>query len=188
MHSAAEFPRSGISPEAQAWLDANPSAPREIVTLENAERIRAETLAGFGPAMTAARAEFPVDESDVIEGGVPCSEIAGGDRADAVVLYFFGGGYVVGSPGEDIVITAPIASALRGRVLAPLYPLSPENSFPAASDAGPRRHRLAVDQPSQPELRLDRRNREGRHRHAGRQQPVVPLEERRHGLVYSARR
>ncbi len=86
--------------------------------------------------MTAARAEFPVDESDVIEGGVPCSEIAGGDRADAVVLYFFGGGYVVGSPGEDIVITAPIASALRGRVLAPLYPLSPENSFPAASDAG----------------------------------------------------
>lgn len=136
MHSAAEFPRSGISVEAQAWLDANPSAPREIVTLENAERIRAETLAGYRPAMAAARAEFPVDERDVIEGGVPCSEIVGGDRADVVVLYFFGGGYVVGSPGEDIMITAPIATALGGRVVAPLYPLSPQHSFPAASDVG----------------------------------------------------
>ncbi|NCG24805.1 MAG: alpha/beta hydrolase fold domain-containing protein [Actinobacteria bacterium] len=136
MHSAAEFPRSGISLEAQAWLDANPSAPREIVTLENAERIRAETLAGFGPAMAAARAEFPVHERDIIEGAVPCSEIVGGNRADIVVLYFFGGGYVVGSPGEDIVITAPIAAAISGRVVAPLYPLSPQHSFPAASDVG----------------------------------------------------
>ncbi len=136
MHSPAEFPRAGLSSEAVAWLDTNPPSAREVVTAENAERIRAETRAGYAPAMTAARSEFSIEERDVTVGGVPCSEIIGGDRADVVVLYFFGGGYVVGSPEEDIVVTAPLASALGGRVVAPRYPLSPEHPFPAASDAG----------------------------------------------------
>ncbi len=134
MNSPAEFPRTGISAEARAWLDANPPSPRELVTPENAERIRSETRAGYAPAMAAARAEFDVGERDIDIAGVACSEITGGDRRDVVVLYFFGGGHVVGSPEEDIVVTAPMAAGLGGRVVAPRYPLSPESPFPAALD------------------------------------------------------
>jgi acetyl esterase/lipase len=146
MHSPADSHRTGISPEAQAWLDANSPGPREIVTLENADRIRAETRDGYGPALAAVRAEFEVEEREVVVGDVPCAEIVGGDQADVVVLYFFGGGYVVGSPEEDLVITAPIAAALGGRVIAPHYPLSPEHPFPAASDVGLTAYRALLDE------------------------------------------
>ena len=145
MQSPAEIPRTSISAEARSWLAANPVTPREEVTLENAEQIRAATREGYAPAMAAARAEFDIREIDTEIAGVACSEIIGGDRTDVVVLYFFGGGHVVGSPEEDIVITAPIAAALGGRVVAPRYPLSPESPFPAASDVAVTVYRALLD-------------------------------------------
>ncbi len=48
------------------------------------------------------------------------------------ILYFFGGGFITGSPDEDLAITARIAHFSGRRVCAPHYRLAPEHPFPAA--------------------------------------------------------
>lgn len=51
---------------------------------------------------------------------------------DEVVLYFFGGGFVVGGTEDDTGIIARVAGLLKRRVCAVSYGLSPENQFPFA--------------------------------------------------------
>lgn len=51
-----------------------------------------------------------------------------------VVLYLFGGGFVVGSPDDDLCMTARLATRMGRRVCVPRYRLAPEHPFPAAFD------------------------------------------------------
>jgi monoterpene epsilon-lactone hydrolase len=53
-------------------------------------------------------------------------------RNDAVVLYFHGGGYVIGSPRSHRHLAAAIARAAGSRALLLDYRLAPEHPFPAA--------------------------------------------------------
>ena len=53
-------------------------------------------------------------------------------RHPQVVLYFFGGGHITGSPDEDLAITARIAHFTGRRVCVPAYRLAPEKPYPAA--------------------------------------------------------
>jgi phosphinothricin tripeptide acetyl hydrolase len=55
-------------------------------------------------------------------------------RADAVVLYLHGGGYVIGSPRSHRHLAAAIARAAGTRALLLDYRLAPEHPFPAAVD------------------------------------------------------
>jgi len=55
-------------------------------------------------------------------------------RADAVVLYFHGGGYAIGSPRSHRHLAAAIARAAGIRALLLDYRLAPEHPFPAALD------------------------------------------------------
>lgn len=57
-----------------------------------------------------------------------------GARADAVVLYLHGGGYVIGSPRSHRHLAAAIARTSAARALLPDYRLAPEHPFPAALD------------------------------------------------------
>jgi len=57
-----------------------------------------------------------------------------GVRADAVVLYLHGGGYVIGSPRSHRHLAAAIARAAGTRALLLDYRLAPEHPFPAALD------------------------------------------------------
>ena len=57
-----------------------------------------------------------------------------GVRNDAVVLYFHGGGYAIGSPRSHRHLAAAIARAAGTRALLLDYRLAPENPFPAALD------------------------------------------------------
>jgi len=57
-----------------------------------------------------------------------------GARADAVVLYLHGGGYVIGSPRSHRHLAAAIARAAGTRALLLDYRLAPEHPFPAALD------------------------------------------------------
>ena len=136
MHSPSEIPRTGISPEAAAWLDANPPGARLEITDANAEQVRAAVREGWEPAMAAVRAEFEIEERSLEVGGVECLEVtpASGPADRGTVLYFYGGGHTVGSPEEDIVIAAPLAALAGVRVVAPRYPLAPEHPYPAAVD------------------------------------------------------
>ena len=53
-------------------------------------------------------------------------------RHPQVILYFFGGGHITGSPDEDLAITARIAHFTGRRVCVPAYRLAPEKPYPAA--------------------------------------------------------
>ena len=55
-----------------------------------------------------------------------------GARADAVVLYFHGGGYAIGSPRSHRHLAAALARAAGTRALLLDYRLAPEHPFPAA--------------------------------------------------------
>src|SRR5207302_1942070 len=57
-----------------------------------------------------------------------------GARTDAVVLYFHGGGYAIGSPRSHRHLAAAIARAAGIRALLLDYRLAPEHPFPAALD------------------------------------------------------
>ena len=50
----------------------------------------------------------------------------------AVIYYLHGGGYITGSPRTHRLMTAEIARATRGRLLALDYRLAPEHPYPAA--------------------------------------------------------
>jgi acetyl esterase/lipase len=55
-----------------------------------------------------------------------------GVAADRVLLYFHGGGYVMGSARTHRDLAARFSQAAGVRVLAPNYRLAPENPYPAA--------------------------------------------------------
>lgn len=145
MSSSPEIPRTGISPQAQDWLAANPPAPRLELTAENAADVRSAIREGWAPAMAAARAEFGVAERSVDVGGVDCVELVGDRGPAGTVLYFYGGGHTVGSPEEDVVITAALASTAAVRVVAPRYPLAPEAPYPAAVDCAETVYRALLE-------------------------------------------
>ena len=91
----------------------------------------------------AAFKEFAPKERE-IEVGVPCLEVTG-DTPTGTIVYFFGGGHTVGSPEEDIVITAPMAVDGGARV-AVRYPLAPEQPYPAAVDTAEAAYRGVLDE------------------------------------------
>jgi acetyl esterase len=121
-----------IDPGAQAYVDAvNAAPPVWEVTLEEARRgVDAETLEVFGP----------VDEVASVED----RGLAGGLRvrvyrpeADGplpALVYFHGGGWVVGSLDSHDPVCRRVASRTPAVVVSVDYRLAPEHAFPAAVD------------------------------------------------------
>ncbi|MEZ4608189.1 MAG: alpha/beta hydrolase [Deinococcales bacterium] len=87
--------------------------------------------------MEASATMFPA-EADVLTcaidaGGVPADWVTlDVSKVGRVVLYFHGGGYVMGSKNTHRGLAGRIARAAQARVLLPDYRLAPENPFPAA--------------------------------------------------------
>jgi acetyl esterase/lipase len=68
--------------------------------------------------------------------GIPCSMVCPNtaNHSTTVILYFHGGGYVVGSPDAYRPMLAELATGINALVLAPDYRLAPENPFPCPQD------------------------------------------------------
>ena len=93
--------------------------------------------------MFPAESDVQVSETDA--GGVPADWITVDPiETDRVVLYFHGGGYVMGSRYTHRGLAGRIARATRGRVLLPDYRLAPEHPFPAAVEDAMTRWRWLV--------------------------------------------
>jgi acetyl esterase/lipase len=100
-----------------------------------------EATAGVGP--------LPEDVSfeSVDAGGVPAEwAIAAGASGDRAVLYFHGGGYVMGSIVTHRGLVAGISQASGARVLSVDYRLAPENRYPAAVEDGVACYRFLLEQ------------------------------------------
>ncbi|MET7719255.1 alpha/beta hydrolase [Streptomyces mirabilis] len=68
-------------------------------------------------------------------GGIPVVTVeTPGDDSSAVVLYFHGGAYALGSAGDSVGLAADVARRVGVRAVSVDYRLAPEHPFPAAVD------------------------------------------------------
>ncbi|HXX47223.1 MAG TPA: alpha/beta hydrolase [Myxococcota bacterium] len=93
----------------------------------------AEMRAGMEAMLAAAQLPAGVIREPREVNGVPAEWISmPGAAADRVVLYFHGGGYVIGSIATHRELAARLSAASGARVLLIDYRLGPEHRFPAA--------------------------------------------------------
>tara|TARA_B100000446_G_scaffold16724_2_gene14220 strand:- start:3003 stop:3917 length:915 start_codon:yes stop_codon:yes gene_type:complete len=84
--------------------------------------------------------------------GVPARWFeASGTADDGVVLYFHGGGYVLGSLKTHAELMGRCSRACGVKVLGVDYRLAPENIFPAAVEDGVKSYRWLLDQDIDPQ-------------------------------------
>ncbi len=127
---------AAMSAEARRWLDLAAKNGPVAAGETTPEGMRRATFEAYRPAAEAAIKRHAVKINEIEIDGVSAMEILPPDHnSDRLILYLFGGGFMVGSPFEDLPISASLAAKTGARVIAPTYPLAPEHPFPAALDA-----------------------------------------------------
>jgi len=125
--------QADISPAAQALLAELQSAGMLIPDTNDIAAYREQVRAGFEDYVEKAVRAFDGRIEDIRVAGIGCKQVTpAGWSADngGCIQYAFGGGYVCGSPYEDLVITAPLAQASGARIVMVDYRLSPEHPYP----------------------------------------------------------
>ena len=130
-----------ISSQARDFIESGIPVPaHEPLTSDNIESARQQALDLYQPGIDYAIANYVGDMTTRVINGVKCMEIIpqtpNPDLSDTVLLYFFGGGFIQGSPEEDLAISGYISRELGVRVIAPYYRRSPEFSYPCAIEDG----------------------------------------------------
>lgn len=94
--------------------------------------------------------QFPMPDGVAVEtvdlGGLRAEwhvpeGLSGAPEEQRTILYFHGGGYVIGSPVSHRHITGRLALDANARILSVDYALAPEHPFPAAVDDGLKAYR-----------------------------------------------
>jgi acetyl esterase/lipase len=109
------------------------------------------SIAARREAMESMQASLPmpadIEMNDVSISGIPGRWIvAPNARKDAFVIYFHGGGYVMGSLNTHQELMGRISRACRARVLGVDYRLAPESQFPAAVEDGVKSYEWLLSQ------------------------------------------
>jgi acetyl esterase/lipase len=124
-----------INPQAQEILDGKAAAGGPPMWEQTPEEGRAvvaanASLIGAGPEVASVR--------DVVipgqAGGIPARLYSPAADAPGVVVYYHGGGWVLGSIDEWDASVRALAVASGCDVLSVDYRLAPEHAFPAAVD------------------------------------------------------
>ena len=92
---------------------------------------------GFDYGATLEQKKFPIPDEVKIEkiniNTIPAEwQIVPEADKNRVLLYFHGGGWIMGSPNSCRLLTIELAKVTKMRVLSIDYRLAPEHSFPAA--------------------------------------------------------
>ena len=91
--------------------------------------------AGFEEVMRHVPVADNLRRTPVTVGGIAALDVAAEGVASAdVILYFHGGGYVIGSAESSVPLASELAKRTGAKVVAVDYRLAPENPFPAAVD------------------------------------------------------
>jgi acetyl esterase/lipase len=132
-----------LHPQAQAHLDR-----LSAVRFGNLHAATPEAARAGARRLTAASVGEPEEVAEVTDrlavtaaGRIPVrvyrpSTAAAGDRSLPVVVFFHGGGYVVGDLDSHDALARALANGSRSMVVSVDYPLAPENKFPVAINAG----------------------------------------------------
>ncbi|MDF0748793.1 alpha/beta hydrolase [Marinobacter sp. 71-i] len=83
---------------------------------------------------------------DIQAEGLAITRACHGDSSNGVVLYFHGGGYIIGSPKTHRGITGHLAKFSGAMVITPDYRLAPEHPYPAALDDAETVYRALLDE------------------------------------------
>jgi acetyl esterase len=131
-----------VRPDVQAYLDNLKKTPRPVMneaTIAMIRKIPKATIAQMMSASERPIGELAVDKTLSMPG--PGGEIelrlfdAKAERAAGPVLVFYhGGGFVVGSIGTHAALAAEMARQLDVPVVSVEYRLAPEAKWPAAPD------------------------------------------------------
>jgi monoterpene epsilon-lactone hydrolase len=119
-----------MSEQQQAELDAFlRQAPVDFSLPVDALR------AGFEEVMRHVPVADNIRTTPVVLGGVGAIDVVvEGVTSAEVILYFHGGGYVIGSAASSVPLAAELAQRTGAKVITVDYRLAPENPFPAAVD------------------------------------------------------
>lgn len=123
-----------ISDAARVFMAAAEAAPPLPDNL-SIEEVRKRTKAGYAKAAKEAVIKHGVVLKEIEVAGIPCIRIIPREVIQGrIMVYIFGGGFMVGSPFEDLPISTALATYLKCPVICPKYRLAPEHLFPAALD------------------------------------------------------
>lgn len=112
-------PISGL----RAWRDARPEVVDPVMPLGVSLRVLAPEGRCPGGLEFVPLASGEASGGDIY-----------GQMKSAPVVYFHGGGFIVGSPETHRVVTAWIAAETGARVVSIRYRLAPEHAFPAQAE------------------------------------------------------
>jgi acetyl esterase len=131
-----------VRPDVQAYLDAMAKSPRPAMNEQTIAMIRKIPPAQIAMMMSGSEkpiGELAVDKAYSMPGPAGTIELrlfdAKAERAPGPVLVFYhGGGFVVGSIGTHAALAAEMARQLDVPVVSVEYRLAPEAKWPAAPD------------------------------------------------------
>mgnify|MGYP001161662820 FL=1 len=127
---------SQLSTEARQVIK-NYSGSLPDRSLARLGELRSDTRQAIEPAVNSIieQNNFTIEKTTIQK--IPCLHIQPSKVKVAwKILYGFGGGYVSGSPFEDLTIAAPISVATGAIMIIPHYRLAPENPWPTPVDDG----------------------------------------------------
>jgi acetyl esterase/lipase len=124
-----------VNPQAERLLAGRAAVGTPPTWEQTPDQVRAgfattRELIGAGPAVESAR--------DIVipgqAGGIPARVYTPADASAGIVVYFHGGGWVVGSVSDWDASVRALTVASGCRVVSVDYRLAPEHPFPAAAD------------------------------------------------------
>ncbi|MDA9308635.1 alpha/beta hydrolase [Amylibacter sp.] len=102
---------------------------------KNILKIRSKAKTNAIPALKRILKSTNVTTKNITINEVSCLEVNPPKiEVPWNIIYGFGGGFVQGSPNEDLTIAAPLSAKIGAKVIIPDYRLAPENPWPAAVD------------------------------------------------------
>lgn len=156
--SAFRDPMERLNPDMQAVIiQYQALGAKPVSTLTVAQARSQPTIADAVKAVVQARTNRPFSESVLVKttdmtvpgaaGPLPARlyDPAPGHRDAPIILYFHGGGLVVGNLNTDDAAARALASQAHAMVLSVAYRLAPEARFPAALDDGIASYRWLLD-------------------------------------------
>ncbi len=128
----------GPSEQALAVFAKGPKSTGEPIVNIDIAQLRAEAVNEYGPPADLSREKHcrtvTVETFDGIRYLRIVPKTVNRNLQGKVGIYYFGGGFITGSPELDLIISAAIGQALGVVMLSPDYRLAPEHPFPAGLD------------------------------------------------------
>jgi acetyl esterase len=131
-----------LDPWVSEWLAANPMRATPFEELSPEILVLARSPIGPPPTVEIDR----VTDTDV--DGTPIRIYQDGDQPRCLLVYFHGGGFVIGSIGLMDNVARRLAKDCEAVVISVEYRLAPENPYPAGLDDCEKVTRWALDQAS----------------------------------------